>query len=198
MHALRALASSQFASAARRVRRAASSSSSSLVASSASPAAAPARRRRRASSSPRRRPSTSSSPSRRRLLVAAASFFATLAPGWSQQLLFGLGARLRVPAALNVVAFFGVGLPVGAALAYGGGLAERGIWMGLLLAMQLVVVGQYTYLMRTTNWEQAARRARERALAKDKKPDDANARAADESDGRGLAAADSAAAAVEM
>jgi hypothetical protein len=81
MHALRALASSQFASAARRVRRAASSSSSSLVASSASPAAAPARRRRRASSSPRRRPSTSSSPSRRRLLVAAASFFATLAPG---------------------------------------------------------------------------------------------------------------------
>ena len=129
------------------------------------------------------------------------SFFATLAPGWSQALLFGLGARLRVPAALNVVCFFGVGLPLGAALAYGEGLAERGIWMGLLLAMGLIVVGQYTYLARTTNWEQSARRARERALAKDSPEgaaDSAARTAADESDGRGLAAADSAAAAVEM
>lgn len=121
------------------------------------------------------------------------SVLATLAPGWSQQTLFGIGAPLRLPAAINFACFFGVGLPLGAWLAFPGGFEERGLWMGLVAAMGLIIAGQYTYIFCTVNWAQAAERARERALKRD-----ADGAAAAESDGRGLAAADSAAAAVEM
>ena len=132
-------------------------------------------------------------------LTTVYSFFATMAPGWSQQLLFGLGAKLTFPAAWNVVCFFVVGLPVGSFLGYSKGLAEEGIWMGLLLAMILIVIGQYAYLAVTTDWALASRKARERALVQGKGGAGAGAGwssdlANDESDGRGLAMADSAAA----
>ena len=115
---------------------------------------------------------------------------ATLAPGYSQQLLFGLGARLRLPAAGNFVSFLFVGLPAGSYLAYGGAhMRTHGLWAGLLLAMALIISVQYAYLYLTTDWDAAAKQARARALEKDKPSE----RAAAEGEGRGLAGADSAA-----
>lgn len=43
-------------------------------------------------------------------------------------MLFGLGARLQVPAAINFVSFFCIGIPVGAALAYQAGLGVQVGW----------------------------------------------------------------------
>tara|TARA_B110001452_G_scaffold236876_1_gene216405 strand:- start:346 stop:1821 length:1476 start_codon:yes stop_codon:yes gene_type:complete len=73
-------------------------------------------------------------------VTTAYSVLATLAPGWSQQILFGLGAPLRVPAALNFFSFYAVGIPGGALLAYHARLGVEGIWMGLVVAVALMVV----------------------------------------------------------
>ena len=116
----------------------------------------------------------------------------------SRQVLFGLGLPLHVPAVINLVAFACVGLPLGALLAYQGQMGTHGLWTGLLVAIGLVVLGQYAHLARTVDWHEAARAARERALAKDQaaaRDGGAGGGAADESDGRGLAMADSAGAA---
>lgn len=117
------------------------------------------------------------------------SILSTMSCGWSQQLLFGLGARLRVPASINCVAFFGVGLPVGTVLAYQAGFGVRGVWVGLLLSIAMIVLGQYSYLYATTDFEMASKVARERALNKEQS---APAAGGAESEMRGLAAADSA------
>ena len=126
-------------------------------------------------------------------ITTAYSVLATLAPGWSQQLLFGLGDNLRLPAGLNFVSFFCIGVPTGSVLAFAGGLGARGLWAGLVGAMVIIVVGQYTYIATTTDWPAAAERARTRALENDR-PKTAVA----ESDTRGLVVADSAAVGVEM
>ena len=95
------------------------------------------------------------------------SVLATLAPGWSQQVLFGLGADLRAPATLNIFAFFAVGVPGGSLLAYRFGMGVQGIWLGLVAAIGLVVVGQHAHLARTTDWPEMARVARARALQRE-------------------------------
>lgn len=117
-------------------------------------------------------------------ITTAYSMLATMASGLSHQLQFGLGANLQVPAAINFTCFFGIGVPLGAVFAYQAGLGVRGLWAGLILAMLLIIVGQYVHLYRTVDWQAASQRARERA-AKD-------ATGADENEGRGLAAADAA------
>ena len=110
-----------------------------------------------------------------------------------------------MPALINLGAFFGVGLPVGSLLAYQARLGVHGLWMGLVLAIGLVVAGQYTYIGLRIDWLEAAKTARERALAKDQTTSASSGHAEggaprvhDESDGQGLAAADSAKAAVEI
>ena len=129
------------------------------------------------------------------------SMLATLAPGWSQQVLFGLGARLRLPAAINFFAFYAVGIPGSAVLAYRFGLGVHGIWLGLVAAIALIVIGQYLYLALTVDWHVAARdaqlRAQQKADGRDgidlSKHDEHLARhRANGEDGVGLAAADSA------
>ena len=87
---------------------------------------------------------------------------ATLAPGWSQQILFGLGAALRLPAAINFVSFFGVGLPLGTVLAYTAHMGAKGLWVALDVAIALIVLGQCAHLYLTLDWTRAARAARER------------------------------------
>ena len=124
-------------------------------------------------------------------LTTSYSVLATLSCGWSQQLMFGMGAKLRVPAAINFLCFFGVGIPAGAALAYNTPMGVRGTWAGLLVAIVLIVVGQYSFLFVTTDWAAASKRARERALENCRS---AATTADTESDTHGLAAADSAAA----
>lgn len=120
--------------------------------------------------------------------TTAYSVGASLAPGWSQQTLFGLGTQLYVPAAVNFVSFFGVGLPAGAVLAFQAGMSARGLWLGLVIAMGLIVVGQYTFIATAVDWAEAARVARRKAL---KKPAE-DSTSGIEAGGQGLAAADSA------
>ena len=81
---------------------------------------------------------------------------------------------------------------MGSLLAYQAHRGVRGLWTGLALAVGLIVVGQYTYIALTVDWDQSARAARERALKKDQAGRTA------ESDAQGLAAADGAKAAIEM
>ena len=81
-------------------------------------------------------------------------------------------------------------MPLGAVLAFAADLGVRGLWSGLVSAMLLIIIGQYTYLYRTLDWEAAAQRARERAQR--------DATGAEESEGRGLAVADSARAAANQ
>jgi multidrug resistance protein, MATE family len=118
--------------------------------------------------------------------TTAYSFLATAVSGFSQQLLFALGTRLRLPAALNFFAFFAVGLPAGALLGFNG-LEERGIWLGLIVALLIALTGQYAYLLLGIDWEVAAKQAQERALADTKATGTCG-----ESDKQGLAMADSA------
>lgn len=120
-------------------------------------------------------------------ITTAYSVLSTLAIGWSQQILFGLGAHLRVPALINFLAFFAVGNPLGALLAYEAHLGVNGLWLGLLCGIALVGIGQYSYLGCTVNWAKAAVVARERALKKE-----GHELSQTSSDGQGLAAADSA------
>ena len=109
-------------------------------------------------------------------------------------MLFGLGARLRVPALINFGAFYLVGIPLGAALTYRASMGVHGLWLGLDVAIGLVVVCQYVHLGRTVDWAEAARTARARALRKEEPHAAAlTSRSRDAmSDGVGLAAADSA------
>ena len=66
-----------------------------------------------------------------------------------------------------------------------GGLEERGIWLGLIVAMLIALVGQWAFVLLAIDWEEASKQARERAQLDEK--------GITASDGRGLAAADSAA-----
>jgi len=93
------------------------------------------------------------------------SCLATCVSGFSQQILFGVGARLRVAATINLVAFFGVGLPLGTLLAFHASMDEEGIWLGLVVAMILALIGQYAYLYVAIDWHAAAQKARQRALS---------------------------------
>ena len=123
-------------------------------------------------------------------LTTLYSMLATLAPGWSQQVLFGLGASLRIPAALNFVCFFALGLPLGTVLAFSARLGARGLWAGLDVAILLIVIGQYIFIYCAVDWEKAAANAREKALSKMM---GGGGEAGAHADGQGLAATDSAA-----
>ena len=86
---------------------------------------------------------------------------------------------------------------MGSVLAYRYGLGSHGLWTGLAIALGLIIAGQYAYIYATIDWAEAARTARERALAKlEQRPADSAVTAAEiggqEGDGQGLAVADSA------
>jgi MATE family multidrug resistance protein len=49
-------------------------------------------------------------------------------------------ADTRIPMVLNLVGFWGIGLPVSAALGFWAGLGPRGIWIGLAAGIALVAV----------------------------------------------------------
>ena len=46
-------------------------------------------------------------------------------------------------------------------------MGVQGIWLGLVAAIGLVVVGQHAHLARTTDWPEMARVARARALQRE-------------------------------
>lgn len=46
----------------------------------------------------------------------------------------------RVPAAITLFAYWGVGMPVGLGLAFWGGLAARGMWMGLVAGLSVAAL----------------------------------------------------------
>jgi MATE family multidrug resistance protein len=119
------------------------------------------------------------------------SFLATLAPGWSQQIFIGVGASLRVPAAINLLSFYAIGIPVGSALAFSAGWGVHGLWGGLVLGMVSIILLQYTFLGCSLNWHAAARLAREKAFERTVRT------GTSESDSQGLRVADSAALEIE-
>lgn len=126
-------------------------------------------------------------------ITTSYSILATLAAGWSQQVLFGLGARLHVPAALNFLAFYAFGIPGGALLCYRAELGVHGIWLGLVGAIMLVIIGQYTFLGCTVDWAAAAAAARKKALCQGPGGEQQVGPAQSSvSDGQGLASADGA------
>ena len=88
---------------------------------------------------------------------------ANLGPGCSQQIFFGLGVGLMVPAGVNVLAFFAVGVPAGAALAFGCSQGVTGLWGGLIIGMALLLLGQYAFLAAAIDWKDAARVAQRKA-----------------------------------
>lgn len=62
-------------------------------------------------------------------------------------------ADVRVPTLVNVVAYWGLGLPLAWALAFPFGLGARGVWMGLVVSLALVAVlllGRIAVLARAT------------------------------------------------
>lgn len=130
------------------------------------------------------------------------SMIASLGPGWSQQLLFGLGVRLRVPAVINFVSLFIIGLPSGSLLAYQAHLGVHGLWSGLILAIACIVVGQSTFIHLAVDWAQTASIARQKALEKDAHSSTGNGRftgeQGEDNDAIGLANADSAKAQSEL
>ncbi len=46
----------------------------------------------------------------------------------------------RVPVAITLLAYWGIGLPIGLALAFPGGMAARGMWVGLLAGLSVAAV----------------------------------------------------------
>jgi MATE family multidrug resistance protein len=46
----------------------------------------------------------------------------------------------RVPVAITLLAYWGVGMPVGLALAFPGGMAARGMWIGLLVGLSVAAL----------------------------------------------------------
>jgi len=94
----------------------------------------------------------------------AYSFLATLGPGWSQQVLIGIGGSLRVPAAINFISFAVVGLPLGTVLAYKLDMQVHGLWLGLVIAMCCIDAGHVVYGCLTVDWDEAARQAVQKAL----------------------------------
>jgi len=65
----------------------------------------------------------------------------------------------RVPAAITLLAYWGVGLPVGLLLAFPAGLAARGMWIGLLVALSVAAV-LLTWRFRSTTLAAVQRAAK--------------------------------------
>jgi MATE family multidrug resistance protein len=49
-------------------------------------------------------------------------------------------ADVRVPALINILAYWLLGLPLGWALAFPAGLGARGLWVGLVVSLALVAL----------------------------------------------------------
>ncbi|XP_010536483.1 PREDICTED: protein DETOXIFICATION 50 [Tarenaya hassleriana] len=69
-------------------------------------------------------------------------------------------ARPKVGANVNLAAFYGVGMPVAAALAFGLGFGFRGLWLGMLAAQGSCVVAMMVVTCRT-DWHVEAERSKE-------------------------------------
>ncbi|XP_008809496.2 protein DETOXIFICATION 49 [Phoenix dactylifera] len=67
-------------------------------------------------------------------------------------------ARPRAAANINLVSFYGFGMPVAVGLAFFGGFDFRGLWLGLLAA-QAACVATMLSVVRRTDWDLQAERA---------------------------------------
>merc|ERR1712087_389996 len=63
-------------------------------------------------------------------LVAGYILADTLGPGWAHQVLWSIGGGLSKPAAINICAFWLVGIPLGCTLAFHFGMRLIGLWTG--------------------------------------------------------------------
>ena len=79
--------------------------------------------------------------------------------GVSSGVLRGMGRQKRV-ALLNLLGFWGLGLPFGALLAFVGGLGVYGIWWGFNAGLFLISI-LYLWALNKIDYEAEARRALE-------------------------------------
>ncbi|XP_010442727.1 PREDICTED: protein DETOXIFICATION 50-like isoform X2 [Camelina sativa] len=75
-------------------------------------------------------------------------------------------ARPKIGANINGVAFYAVGIPVGAVMAFWFGFGFKGLWLGMLAAQITCVIGMMAATCRT-DWELEAERAKELTTAVD-------------------------------
>ncbi|KFK26810.1 hypothetical protein AALP_AA8G296500 [Arabis alpina] len=68
-------------------------------------------------------------------------------------------ARPKIGANINLAAFYAVGMPVGAGMAFWFGFGFKGLWLGMLAAQVSCVSGMMVAMCRT-NWELEAERAK--------------------------------------
>ncbi|VVB15669.1 unnamed protein product [Arabis nemorensis] len=68
-------------------------------------------------------------------------------------------ARPKIGANINLSAFYAVGMPVGAGMAFWFGFGFKGLWLGMLAAQVSCVIGMMVAMCRT-NWELEAERAK--------------------------------------
>jgi MATE family multidrug resistance protein len=97
-------------------------------------------------------------------LIALYVLLDALGPGALNSLLRGVGL-MRIPAVINVTAFYVFGIPTGLGLAFGLNWGIVGLWTGLLVGMGLMVLGLALYLDCGVDWEKAAAAASAAASA---------------------------------
>ena len=88
-------------------------------------------------------------------LIALYVLFDALGPGALNSILRGVGL-MRIPAVINVTAFYVFGIPAGLGLAFGLSWGLVGLWTGLLVGMGLMVLGLSCYLFHGVDWARAA------------------------------------------
>jgi len=98
-------------------------------------------------------------------VVAAYIFLDALGPGALVALLRSIGV-VRLPALLNFVAFYVIGIPFGLWLTFGQGhesFGVVGLWAGLDVGMLTMVVGLLAFLFCRVDWPAVALEARSRS-----------------------------------
>jgi len=69
--------------------------------------------------------------------------------------------RQKIGAIYNFCGFYIIGLPTGAALAFGAQIGLIGLWTGIAVALFIIAIFA-SFLVYTTNWESQVERAMER------------------------------------
>lgn len=70
--------------------------------------------------------------------------------------------RQHLGAVFNIVAYYVLALPMGISLAFLTDLKLQGLWIGQVVALFLVAMGEYAVVWKGTNWEKEVQKAVER------------------------------------
>jgi MATE family multidrug resistance protein len=99
-------------------------------------------------------------------LIAVYVLVDGLGSGLLARILNALGI-VCVPATFVAIAFYLIGLPASAAMAFRGGMGLAGLWAGLDVAIVCSTLSMLAVLMLRVDWRAAADEARQKALRED-------------------------------